>query len=174
MTKEIVVRRSKWAWAKLFMGGAAMAAMFILVFFVHSLPFIVRASAGMFGILLCIFVVGAVVRLANGLPACIIRDDGILVPRFGFSWQLSVIPWAMVQSAELVDLAPARAASGQAGAFGQPVVRLNLTRRFTFGNRYMMLIGEANLPPGEIYAQILERLAGGHLSALPANNGQSQ
>ena len=79
----------------------------------------------------------------------------------------------MVQSAELVDLAPARAAIGQAGAFGQPVVRLNLTRRFTFGNRYMMLIGEANLPPGEIYAQILERLADGHRPTLPANDGQT-
>ncbi|BCL90040.1 hypothetical protein MAFF211471_51280 (plasmid) [Ralstonia solanacearum] len=151
-----------------------MAAMFILVFFVHSLPFIVRVSAGMFGILLCIFVVGAAVRLANGLPACIIRDDGILVPRFGFSRQLSVIPWAMVESAELVDLAPASAPIGQEGAFGQPVVRLSLTRRFTFGNRYMVLIGQANLPAREIYAQILERLAGGHLSALPANNGQPQ
>ena len=173
MTKEIVVRRSKWAWAKLSMGSAAMGAMFILVFFVHSLPFIVRVSACMFGILLCFFVVGAAVRLVNGLPACIIRDDEILVPRFGFSRQLSEIPWAMVQSAELVDLAPARAAIGQAGAFGQPVVRLNLTRRFTFGNRYMMLIGEANLPPGEIYAQILERLAGRHRPTLPANDGQT-
>ncbi|WP_197377986.1 hypothetical protein [Ralstonia pseudosolanacearum] len=174
MTKEIVVRRSKWAWAKLLMGGAAMAAMFILVFFFYSLPFIVRVSAGMLGILLCIFVVGAVVRLANGLPACIIRDDGILVPRFGFSRQLSEIPWAMVQSAELVDLAPARAAIGQAGAFGQPVVRLNLTRRFTLGKRYMMLIGEANLPPGEVYAQILKRLAGGNLPPHAGNSGQRQ
>ncbi len=151
-----------------------MAAMFILVFFFYSLPFIVRVSAGMLGILLCIFVVGAVVRLANGLPACIIRDDGILVPRFGFSRQLSEIPWAMVQSAELVDLAPARAAIGQAGAFGQPVVRLNLTRRFTLGKRYMMLIGEANLPPGEVYAQILKRLAGGNLPPHAGNSGQRQ
>ena len=170
MTKEIVVRRSTWAWAKLLMGSVAMAAMFIVVFFVYSLPLIIRLSACMFGILLCIFLVAAIVRLANGLPACIIRDDGILVPHFGFSPQLSQIPWAMVQSADLVDLAPARALIGQSGAFGQPVVRLNLTRRFTFGKRYVMLIGEANLPPGEIYAQILKRLSGGNLPPYPGNN----
>lgn len=164
MTKEIVVRRSTWAWTKLFMGSAAMAAMFILVFFVHSLPFSIRLSACMFGILLCIFLVGAVVRLANGLPACIIRDDGILVPRSGFSRQLSQIPWNMVQSAELIDLLPAGAPIGREGAFGQPVVRLNLTRRFTFGKRYTLLVGEANLPAGEIYAQILKRMEHGGLA----------
>jgi hypothetical protein len=174
MTNEIVVRRSKWASAKLLMGSAAIAAMFILVFFLQSLPFSIRLSACMFGILLCILLVGAVARLTNGLPTCIIRDDGILVPRFGFSWQLSEIPWAMVQSADLVDLAPARAPIGQADAFGQPVVRLNLTRRFTFGKRYMMLIGEANIPPGEIYAQILKRLSGGNLPPHPGNRGQPQ
>ena len=174
MTNEIVVRRSKWAWAKQLMGSAVMTAMFILLFFIQSLPFSIRLSACVFGILLCILLVGAVVRLASGLPACIIRDDGILVPRFGFSRQLSEIPWAMVQSADLVDLAPARVPIGQAGAFGQPVVRLNLTRRFTFGKRYMMLIGEANIPPGEIYAQILKRLAGGNLPPYPGNSGLPQ
>ena len=45
MTKQIVVRRSKWAWTKLFMGSAAMAAMFILAFFLNSLPFSIRLSA---------------------------------------------------------------------------------------------------------------------------------
>ncbi|MCP1174325.1 hypothetical protein [Ralstonia chuxiongensis] len=161
---EIVVRRSIWASTKLFMASVAMAAMFILVFFVNSLPFIVRASACVFGIVLCIGVLGLIVRLANGLPACIIRDDGILVPRFGFSRELSQIPWVMVQSAELIDLLPAGAPIGREGAFGQPVVRLNLTRRFTFGKRYTLLIGEANLPAGEIYAQILKRMQHGGLA----------
>jgi hypothetical protein len=164
MTMEIVVRRSNWGKIKLLIGSSVTAATLILISFA-TYPFpIAGALSGVFGIVFCFLSFALILKLANGLPDCIIRDEGIMVPRSGFSPQLSQIPWSMVKSAELIDLAPASASLAREGAFGEPVVRLNLARRFTFSNRYSILVGEANLPAGEIYAQILKRMAKGDIA----------
>ncbi len=156
---EIVVRRSKWGRIKLLIGTSAMAAIFILICFAAYPSSFAGASSGVFGVVFCFISLALILNLANGRPDCIISDDGIMVPRSGFSPQLSQIPWTMVKSAELIDLAPASELLAREGAFGEPVVRLNLARQFTFSNRYSILVGEANLPAGEIYAQILKRMA---------------
>jgi len=160
MTTEIVVRRSKWSVIKVIIGFAAVAAMFILVAFVAPLPAFARLSAWMFGIILGLMSCALVLNLTSELPACIIRDEGILVPPFGISRQLSLIPWTMVQNAVLVDLAPGSAPIGHKGVFGSPAVKLKLAERFFLGRNYLLLVGEVNFSPDEIYSCILARKAG--------------
>ncbi|WP_432258216.1 hypothetical protein [Cupriavidus sp. TMH.W2] len=160
MTTEIVVHRSKWSVIKVIIGGAAVAAMLILVAFVIPLPPVFRVSAWMFGTILGLMSCTLVLNLTSELPACIIRDEGILVRPFGISRQLSLIPWTTVRNAVLVDLAPASAPIGHKGAFGNPAIRLTLAERFFLSRNYLLLVGGANLTPDEIYSCILARKAG--------------
>ena len=159
MATEIVVQRSKWAASKLLIGGVAVAVMFILITVIASLPFAIRASTCLLSLVFSVIAFAATFRLASGLPACVIRDDGILVPRFGISRHLSPIPWTMVRDAALIDLAPASAPIGQESAFGEPAIRLTLAKRFSLSNSYMILVGDANLAPEKIYTHILARKA---------------
>lgn len=159
MATEIVVQRFRWAAAKLLIGSAAVAMMFSLITAIDSLPFAVRALTCLLSVVFSVIVFAATLRLASGLPACVIRDDGIFVPRLGISQRLSPIPWTTVSNATLIDLAPASAPIGQKGAFGEPAIRLTLVKRFFLSNSYVILVGEANLAPDEIYSQILARKA---------------
>jgi len=157
MATEIVVQRSRWAATKLLIGGVAVATMFILMTIIDWLPFAARVLAGLLSVVFSVIVFAATLRLASELPACVIRDDEILVPRSGISRHLSAIPWTTIRDAALIDLAPASAPMGQKGAFGEPAIRLALAKRFFLSSSYVILVGDSNLTPEEIYSQILAR-----------------
>jgi len=152
---EIVVRRSKWGRIKVMFGVAAIAGMFILVALGLPLPPAIRLSAWVFGTILVAMTCGLVLALMRDLPACIICEEGILVPPLGISRKLSLIPWTLVKNAALIDLTPASAPIGRKGAFGNAAVRLTLAERFVFSKNYLLQVGDANLTPEEIYSRIL-------------------
>ena len=153
MATEFEVRRSKWAWVKVLIGSSAASAICILLALV-DFPFIVRATICFVGILFALGACGMAVGMSRDLPVCIVRDDGILLPRSAFSRGLSLLPWATVHDATLVDLAPASAPIGRKGAFGEPAIRLTLTERFMFSHGVLIMVGESDHTPGEIYSSI--------------------
>lgn len=77
---EIVVRRSKWSRIKVMIGVAAIAGIFILVALILPLPPAIRLSAWVLGTILVATTCGLIFALMRDLPACIICEEGILVP----------------------------------------------------------------------------------------------
>ena len=153
------VRRSKWAWLKLLVATCAVAATFILMSFVDTLPQGLRAVSGSLGALLALVFFALLGNVAKGHPACIVRDDGILIPRLLLPFNRCLIPWADLLNVTLVDLAPAGAPLGRTGIFGEPAIRLTLSQRFFLSRSVVVLIGESDHSPSEIYSNIRARMA---------------